>query len=144
MCGQKPPVTVCFCLCLIYEIWKLTFLPGLIILEASYGPSETDGSTEGLNVDVTVPMQALVNQSQVYIPGRRSKVSEHNPSALHAHKVFLRRNPSLVFILPLNAFRHTSVKHFKLFLAMEIGEHLCQLWIMSSHQGRKALSAITQ
>ena len=48
---------------------------GLVILEASYGPSERDEGIEGLDVDVTVPLQALVNSSQLYIPGKRSKVS---------------------------------------------------------------------
>ncbi|OBZ77401.1 DnaJ subfamily C member 11 [Grifola frondosa] len=46
---------------------------GLIILEASYGPSERDENTEGLDVDVAIPVQALVNKSQLFIPGRRSK-----------------------------------------------------------------------
>lgn len=46
---------------------------GLVILEASYGPSERDEATAGLDVDVTVPLQALVHRSQLYIPGRRSK-----------------------------------------------------------------------
>ena len=44
-------------------------------MEARYGPSERDEGTEGLDVDVTVPLQALVNLSQLYIPGKRSKVS---------------------------------------------------------------------
>ncbi|KAI0702055.1 DnaJ-domain-containing protein [Cerioporus squamosus] len=47
---------------------------GLIILDARYGPSERDEGTEGLDVDVTIPVQALVNSSQVYVPGKRSKV----------------------------------------------------------------------
>ncbi|KAI0746997.1 DnaJ-domain-containing protein [Daedaleopsis nitida] len=46
---------------------------GLIILDARYGPAERDEGTEGLDVDVTVPMQALVNSSQLSIPGKRSK-----------------------------------------------------------------------
>ncbi|PIL27686.1 hypothetical protein GSI_10839 [Ganoderma sinense ZZ0214-1] len=46
---------------------------GLVILDARYGPSEQDEGTEGLDVDVTIPMQALVNSSQLYIPGKRSK-----------------------------------------------------------------------
>ncbi|KAI0659323.1 DnaJ-domain-containing protein [Cubamyces menziesii] len=46
---------------------------GLVILEARYGPSEQEEGTEGLEVDVTVPVQALVNSSQLYIPGKRSK-----------------------------------------------------------------------
>ncbi|OCH93953.1 DnaJ-domain-containing protein [Obba rivulosa] len=41
---------------------------GLIILEAMYGPSERDDSTDGLDVDMTIPVQALVNKSQLYIP----------------------------------------------------------------------------
>ncbi|OSD08750.1 DnaJ-domain-containing protein [Trametes coccinea BRFM310] len=46
---------------------------GLVVLEARYGPSEEEEGTEGLEVDVTVPVQALVNSSQLYIPGKRSK-----------------------------------------------------------------------
>ncbi|KAI0711382.1 DnaJ-domain-containing protein [Earliella scabrosa] len=46
---------------------------GLVILDARYGPSERDDGTEGLDVDVTVPVQALVNSSQLFIPGKRSK-----------------------------------------------------------------------
>ncbi|KAH9849605.1 DnaJ-domain-containing protein [Lenzites betulinus] len=46
---------------------------GLVVLEARYGPSEQDEGTDGLEVDVTVPVQALVNASQLYIPGKRSK-----------------------------------------------------------------------
>ncbi|KZT10262.1 DnaJ-domain-containing protein [Laetiporus sulphureus 93-53] len=46
---------------------------GLVIQYASYGPSEEDEATEGLRLDVTVPLQALVYKSQLYIPGRRSK-----------------------------------------------------------------------
>lgn len=57
--------------------WLISCLiiAGLVILEASYGPSERDEATAGLDVDVTVPLQALVHRSQLYIPGRRSKVS---------------------------------------------------------------------
>ncbi|KAI0938578.1 hypothetical protein AcV5_000221 [Taiwanofungus camphoratus] len=53
---------------------------GLVVLEAVYGPSERDEATGGLDVDVTVPLQALVNKSQLYIPGRRSKVGNLFPS----------------------------------------------------------------
>ncbi|KAI0790406.1 hypothetical protein C8Q75DRAFT_114809 [Abortiporus biennis] len=49
---------------------------GLVILEAWYGPAERDDDTEGLDLNVTIPLQALVNKSQLYIPGRRSKVSK--------------------------------------------------------------------
>ncbi|KAI0646506.1 DnaJ-domain-containing protein [Trametes meyenii] len=48
---------------------------GLVVLEAQYGPSEQDEGTAGLEVDVTVPVQALVNTSQLYIPGKRSKAA---------------------------------------------------------------------
>lgn len=48
---------------------------GLVILEGSYGAAVQDEHTEGLEIDVTIPLQALVNGSQLYIPGRRSKVS---------------------------------------------------------------------
>ncbi|EMD34782.1 hypothetical protein CERSUDRAFT_116966 [Gelatoporia subvermispora B] len=45
-----------------------TACDGLTIQEATYGPAERDEGTEGLDVDVTVPLQALVSKSQVYIP----------------------------------------------------------------------------
>ncbi|KAG9096523.1 hypothetical protein FRC06_008565 [Ceratobasidium sp. 370] len=44
---------------------------GLIILEARYGPSKETDSSE--SIDVTVPLQLLVNGSQLSIPGGRSK-----------------------------------------------------------------------
>ncbi|KAI0071272.1 DnaJ-domain-containing protein [Panus rudis PR-1116 ss-1] len=47
---------------------------GLVITEAWYGPSDrSDNTCEGLDIDVTIPLQALVNKGQLYIPGRRSK-----------------------------------------------------------------------
>ncbi|TFY53464.1 hypothetical protein EVJ58_g9439 [Rhodofomes roseus] len=51
---------------------------GLVILEAFYGPLERDEAAEGLDLDVTVALQALVHRSQLYIPGRRSKVSTYS------------------------------------------------------------------
>lgn len=45
-----------------------------MIEEATYGPSDEDEETKDLVVDVTVAMQALVNNSQLHIPARRSKV----------------------------------------------------------------------
>lgn len=48
--------------------------PGLIITDAKYGPAEVDDVAKGLDIDVTIPLQVLVNNSQLYIPGRRSKV----------------------------------------------------------------------
>lgn len=47
---------------------------GLVVLEASYGPSDPDPEARALIVDVTVAIQALVYKSQLYIPGHRSKV----------------------------------------------------------------------
>ena len=52
----------------------MVFLLGLVIEEAIYGPSDEDEETKDLVVDVTVAMQALVNNSQLHIPARRSKV----------------------------------------------------------------------
>ncbi|KIJ14593.1 hypothetical protein PAXINDRAFT_169736 [Paxillus involutus ATCC 200175] len=46
---------------------------GLVILEAIYGPTCPDNETTGLDVDVTVPLQALVHNSQVYVSGRLPK-----------------------------------------------------------------------
>jgi DnaJ family protein C protein 11 len=46
---------------------------GLVVLEASYGPTDPDPEAKALIVDVTVPIQALVHKSQPYIPGHRSK-----------------------------------------------------------------------
>lgn len=51
-----------------------SLLTGLILTDAQYGPSERDDATKDLDIDVTIPLQALVNTSQLYIPGRRSKV----------------------------------------------------------------------
>ena len=53
---------------------------GLVIVDARYGPKAYDDETaEGLDVDVTVPLQALVNNSQLCVPGGRSKVSVLEP-----------------------------------------------------------------
>ncbi|KAI0305326.1 hypothetical protein B0F90DRAFT_1703523 [Multifurca ochricompacta] len=46
---------------------------GLVILEASYGPTDPDPEAKDLVVDVTVAIQALVHKSQLYIPGERPK-----------------------------------------------------------------------
>ncbi|KAH9962184.1 hypothetical protein BC827DRAFT_232105 [Russula dissimulans] len=47
---------------------------GLVILEASYGPTDLDPEARDLVQDVTIAIQALVHKSQLYIPGHRSKV----------------------------------------------------------------------
>ncbi|KAI0065244.1 DnaJ-domain-containing protein [Artomyces pyxidatus] len=46
---------------------------GLIIMEATYGPTDPDPEARDLIVDVTIPLQALVHKSQLYIPGHRPK-----------------------------------------------------------------------
>ncbi|KAI0030357.1 hypothetical protein K488DRAFT_87852 [Vararia minispora EC-137] len=46
---------------------------GLVILEALYGPTDSAPEARDLMIDVTVPLQALVYKSQLYIPGHRSK-----------------------------------------------------------------------
>ncbi|KAI0688382.1 hypothetical protein BC835DRAFT_1522427 [Cytidiella melzeri] len=46
---------------------------GLIITGAQYGPAERDEAARGLDIDVTIPLQVLTNNSQLFIPGRRSK-----------------------------------------------------------------------
>ncbi|EGN92517.1 hypothetical protein SERLA73DRAFT_164044 [Serpula lacrymans var. lacrymans S7.3] len=46
---------------------------GLVILEAIYGPTCPDDEAKDLNIDVTVPVQALVHNSQVYVSGHRTK-----------------------------------------------------------------------
>jgi len=46
---------------------------GLIILEATYCPIEKDDRVNDLAQDVTVPVQALVRNSQLHIPGNQSK-----------------------------------------------------------------------
>ncbi|THH30988.1 hypothetical protein EUX98_g3177 [Antrodiella citrinella] len=55
-----------------------TAVDGLVIIEGTYGVTVRDEYTEGLEVDVTIPLQALVNKSQLYIPGKRSKSSVHS------------------------------------------------------------------
>ncbi|KAF8735635.1 hypothetical protein AX14_001756 [Amanita brunnescens Koide BX004] len=47
---------------------------GLIILEATYCPIEKDDRVSDLTQDVTIPVQALVRNSQLLIPGNQSKV----------------------------------------------------------------------
>ncbi|TFY75673.1 hypothetical protein EWM64_g8339 [Hericium alpestre] len=47
---------------------------GLVIMEATYGPMAPDPELRDLMVDVTIPLQALVHKSQLYIPGHRTKV----------------------------------------------------------------------
>ncbi|KAF8136952.1 hypothetical protein EV363DRAFT_1394542 [Boletus edulis] len=46
---------------------------GLVILEATYGPTAVDEDTAGLHVDVTIPLQALVHKSQLYVSNKVPK-----------------------------------------------------------------------
>lgn len=46
-----------------------------MILEATYGPTCQDNETAGLEVDVTVPLQALVHNSQLYVSNKVPKVT---------------------------------------------------------------------
>ncbi|KAG6916422.1 hypothetical protein DXG01_006826 [Tephrocybe rancida] len=46
---------------------------GLIIMKATWGSINEDDSARDLVIDVTVPLQALVRKSQVYIPSDRNK-----------------------------------------------------------------------
>ena len=58
-----------------YQIFmsSLTFVTGLVILEAAYGPSP-DKEAVGLDVDVTTSLGALVHNGQLYISSRTPKV----------------------------------------------------------------------
>lgn len=47
---------------------------GLVILEATYGPTSVGNETAGLDVDVTIPLQALVHNSQLYVSNKIPKV----------------------------------------------------------------------
>lgn len=53
-----------------------TYIQGLVVQEATYGAAETEleDPDERLLLDVTIPVQALVRRSQLYIPGGDSKV----------------------------------------------------------------------
>ena len=63
----------------------LTCVLGLIIQDATYGASEIDGDASGFFVDVTIPLQALVINSQLHIPGGHTKVMLSGfPSAFEA------------------------------------------------------------
>ncbi|KAF8157012.1 hypothetical protein B0H34DRAFT_711623 [Crassisporium funariophilum] len=48
---------------------------GLVIREATYGASEADEESQNLWLDVTIPMQALVRNSQLHIPGGDTKAA---------------------------------------------------------------------
>jgi hypothetical protein len=52
---------------------------GLVILNASYSAREKGKDIEGLSIDATIPLQALVHASQLHIPALRSKVRQDPP-----------------------------------------------------------------
>ena len=67
--------------------------PGLVIVGARYGPKEyDDDAVKGLDIDVTIPLQALVNNSQLYIPGGRSKVCSGPPLFVSLHFLCFSRD----------------------------------------------------
>lgn len=47
-------------------------------MEATYGPTVVDNDTVGLDVDVTIPLQALVQKSQLYVSNKVPKVTDGN------------------------------------------------------------------
>ncbi|KAF8970217.1 hypothetical protein BDZ97DRAFT_131299 [Flammula alnicola] len=48
---------------------------GLVIQQATYGAAESEDATENILVDVTIPLQALVRNSQLHIPGGDTKAA---------------------------------------------------------------------
>lgn len=55
---------------------QLIHTPGLVILEANYGSAEESESASDLNLDVTIPLQALTRNSQLFISkGEEAKVT---------------------------------------------------------------------
>jgi hypothetical protein len=52
------------------------YILGLIIQNAMYGAAELDDIAENIWLDVTTPMQALVHNSQLHIPGGDTKVMD--------------------------------------------------------------------
>ena len=83
-------------------MYPFSLFLGLVIVDARYGPKAYDDETaEGLDVDVTVPLQALVNNSQLCVPGGRSKVSVLEPRFCFCFFVS--------FFLPLSSRRFVKV-----------------------------------
>lgn len=76
-----------------------------MILEAWYGPAERDSDSEGLDLNVTIPVQALVNKSQLYIPGRRSKVGLNTVLAF----------PNFFLLVPLPLCRLRTYQRVNMF-----------------------------
>lgn len=70
----KPPYILTVWRWLYVQFCSRVCSTGLIITDAQYGPVDRDEAVRGLDLDVTIPLQVLVNNSQLYIPGRRSKV----------------------------------------------------------------------
>jgi hypothetical protein len=59
--------------CFLLPSTMLTF-KGLEIQEATYAPMDKSDWNHELNLDVTIPLQALVRSSQLHIPGDQPKV----------------------------------------------------------------------
>lgn len=47
-----------------------------MIVEASYGSVEKNDGAKDLVLDVTIPLQALVRNSQLYVPADQTKVCD--------------------------------------------------------------------
>ncbi|SRR6266550_6894017 len=72
ICKVKPQKEVNWC---SFFIISATLIPpGLIIIKAIYRPIEKDDRVSDLAQDVTIPVQALVRNSQLHIPGDQLKV----------------------------------------------------------------------
>ena len=54
---------------------------GLVIMEATYGCVEKDDGAKDLTLDVVIPLQALVRNSQLYVPADHTKVWDPIASA---------------------------------------------------------------
>lgn len=69
-----------FILIFHHNFFSINAFEGLVILEATYGSVENGDGAKDLVIDVTIPLQALVRNSQLCIPSSQTKVSSfrHN------------------------------------------------------------------
>ena len=81
---------------------------GLVIGEAIYGLTEPDEEAQSLLVDVTTAVQALVHNSQVYIPGHRSKVSSKLYD-IYSSVLYALADSGIFIYLFMTAVCHTRV-----------------------------------
>ena len=63
---------------------------GLVIQEALYGVTDEKDGAQDLAIDVTTPMQALVRNSHLYIPGGKSKVRAHCYRICHGTSLLMQ------------------------------------------------------